>query len=56
MPDGGMRARLDEVGIRLEEFLQGESESIPELETCEKLPGGHSVKYCYWLATRSSVI
>jgi len=53
---GGMRARLDEVAIRLEEFLAGTNESIPELETREKLAGGHSVAYYYWLATGSSVI
>lgn len=53
---GGMRARLDEIGIRLDEFLQGVSTNIPELETGEVLSGGHSPKYYYWLATGSSVI
>lgn len=53
---GGMRARLDEVAIRLEEFLAGTEESIPELETREELPGGHPVEFYSCLVTGSSVI
>jgi hypothetical protein len=55
---GGQLARYAELGRRLEEFLAGQVDAIPELDAhLPQAPAGELGRHSYrWLATPSSIL